>query len=63
MVLLVKQFIKKFGPDKGFGFQEDAFYGKVKGLLTHTNVRKDKSDCYPHPDLVDMILSKKVRIK
>mgnify|MGYP001250617512 CR=1 FL=1 len=53
----LKQFIKKFGPDKGFGFQEDAFYGKVKGLLTHTNVRKDKSDCYPHPDLVDMILS------
>tara|TARA_R100000935_G_scaffold11163_2_gene22327 strand:- start:5720 stop:6643 length:924 start_codon:yes stop_codon:yes gene_type:complete len=53
----LKQFIQKHGPTKGFGFNEDAFYGNVKGLLTHTNVRKDKSDMYPHPDLVDMILS------
>jgi len=53
----LKQFILKYGPAKGFDFVEDAYYGKVKGLLTHTNVRKDKSDCYPHPDLVDMILS------
>jgi hypothetical protein len=53
----LKQFIQKHGPTKGFGFQLDAHLGKVKGLLTHTNVRKDKSDCYPHPDLVDMILS------
>jgi peptidoglycan hydrolase-like protein with peptidoglycan-binding domain len=53
----LKQFIQKHGPTKGFEFQNDAFYGKVKGLLTHTNVRRGKSDCYPHPDLVDMILS------
>tara|TARA_R100000742_G_C4277494_1_gene99416 strand:- start:22 stop:942 length:921 start_codon:yes stop_codon:yes gene_type:complete len=53
----LKQFIQKYGPQKGFEFQENAFYGKVEGLLTHTNVRKDKSDCYPHPDLVDMIMS------
>ncbi len=53
----LKQYIKKYGPTKGFDFQEDAFYGKVRGLLTHTNVRKDKWDCYPHPDLVDMIMS------
>ena len=51
------QWIKKFGPMKAFDFQEDAYYGKVKGLLTHTNVRRDKFDCYPHPDLVDMLLS------
>ena len=51
------QWIKKFGPTKAFEFQEDAYYGKVKGLLTHTNVRRDKQDCYPHPDLVDMLLS------
>lgn len=51
------QWIKKFGPTKAFDFQEDAYYGKVKGLLTHTNVRRDKFDCYPHPDLVDMLLS------
>ena len=53
----LKQFIKKHGPTKGFDFQDDAFYGKVKGLLTHTNVRKGKMDCYPHPDFVDMIMS------
>lgn len=53
----LKQWIQKYGPTKAFDFQEDAFYGKVKGLLVHGNVRKGKSDCYPHPDLVDMILS------
>mgnify|MGYP003304521376 FL=1 len=53
----LKQFIKKYGPTKGFDFQEDAYYGKVKGLLVHGNVRRGKSDCYPHPDLVDMIMS------
>ena len=53
----LQQFIKDHGPYKGFDFQEDAFYGKVKGLLTHTNVRRDKWDCYPNPDFVDMIMS------
>jgi len=53
----LKQYIKKYGPTKGFEFQEDAYYGKVKGLLTHTNVRKDKWDCFPQPEFVDMIMS------
>jgi hypothetical protein len=53
----LKQFIQKHGPTKGFDFQMDASRGKIKGLLTHTNVRMDKSDCYPDPDFVDMILS------
>ena len=53
----LKQFIKKYGPIKGFDFQSDAHYGKVQGLLTHTNVRKGKMDCYPHQDFVDMIMS------
>jgi len=53
----LRQWIKKYGPIKAFGFQEDAYYGKVKGLLTHTNVRKDKTDCYPDQRLVDIILS------
>jgi hypothetical protein len=53
----LKQFIQKHGPTKGFGFQMEACHGRVKGLLTHTNVRMDKSDCYPDPDFVDMILS------
>lgn len=53
----LQEWIKKFGPTKAFDFQEDAYYGKVHGLLTHTNVRKDKSDCYPDPRLVDVIMS------
>jgi len=49
--------IRKFGPTKAFEFQEDAYKGKVKGLLTHTNVRKDKFDNFPQPELIDMLLS------
>lgn len=55
----LKQLIQKYGPTKAFEYNEDAASGKIKGLLTHTNVRKDKFDCYPHPDLVDMIMSLK----
>jgi hypothetical protein len=53
---LVK-WIEKMGPTKAFEFQEDAYEGKIKGLLTHTNVRKDKADCFPQPELIDMLLS------
>jgi Putative peptidoglycan binding domain/N-acetylmuramoyl-L-alanine amidase len=51
------QWIRKMGPTKAFEFQEDAYNGKVKGLLTHTNVRKDKYDNFPQPELIDMLLS------
>lgn len=50
------KWIKQKGAD-AFEFNSDAYYGKVKSLITHTNVRKDKSDCYPMPELMDMILS------
>lgn len=53
----LQQWILKYGPTKAFGFHQDAYDGKVKGLLTHTNVRKDKYDCYPDPGLVDVIMS------
>lgn len=53
----LQQWIKKYGPTKAFEFQEDAYYGKVKGLLSHGNIIRDKTDVYPDPDLVDMILS------
>ncbi len=52
----LQQFIKKYGPKKAFEFQEDAYYGKVKGLLSHTNVRRGKSDVYPDERLVEIIL-------
>lgn len=57
MRLGLRQWIKQDGPVKAFGFQEDAYRGKVKGLITHTNVRRDKSDCYPDERLIDIILS------
>lgn len=53
----LQRWIRKHGPTKAFDFQEDAYYGKVKGLLSHTNVRKDKMDVYPDPRLVEVIMS------
>lgn len=51
------QWIKLEGPTKAFDFHQSAYEGKVKGLLTHANVRRDKFDCSPQQNLVDMILS------
>jgi hypothetical protein len=48
--------VKEHGA-KAFDFNEDAYNGKVKGLLTHTNVRKDKTDNFPQPELIDMLLT------
>lgn len=45
------------GPVKAFEFNEDAYYGKELGVWTHTSVRKDKFDCYPHPKLVELLKS------
>tara|TARA_R110002167_G_scaffold150398_1_gene344108 strand:+ start:768 stop:1685 length:918 start_codon:yes stop_codon:yes gene_type:complete len=53
----LQQLIKKYGPTKAFEFQEDAYYGKIQGLISHSNVRKDKMDVYPDPDMIDMIMS------
>jgi hypothetical protein len=48
--------IKKNGVD-AFDFNENAYYGKVKGMWTHTNVRTDKTDLFPQQELIDMLLS------
>ena len=48
--------IKKNGA-KGFEFNQDAYDGKIKGMWTHTNTRKDKVDMFPQPELIDMLLS------
>ena len=42
-----------------FDWNSDAYYGKKHGMWTHTNTRKDKSDMYPHPKLVEMLKSLK----
>jgi hypothetical protein len=51
------KWIKTEGAIKAFDFHIDAYNGNVKGLLTHTNIRKDKFDCSPQPNLVDMIMT------
>jgi len=47
--------IKKNGAD-AFEFNEDAYYGRVKGMWTHTNTRKDKVDMFPQNELMDMLV-------
>ena len=46
--------IKEKGAD-AFEWNENAYYGKVKGLWTHTNTRKDKVDMFPQQELMDML--------
>tara|TARA_R110000782_G_scaffold2020_1_gene7974 strand:- start:629 stop:1549 length:921 start_codon:yes stop_codon:yes gene_type:complete len=46
--------IKDIGAD-AFEFNENAYYGKVKGLWTHTNTRRDKVDMFPQQELMDML--------
>ena len=48
--------VKKIGAD-AFEFNADAYYGKVKGTWTHTNIRKDKFDMFPQQELLDMLVS------
>jgi hypothetical protein len=42
-------------PKEAFEFNSDAYNAKQFGLWTHTNVRKDKFDCFPQPELVEML--------
>jgi hypothetical protein len=51
------RWINEEGVMKAFDFHMDAYEGNIKGLLTHTNIRKDKFDCSPQPNLVDMIMT------
>lgn len=50
------EWIKKEGV-KAFDYHQEAYDGKVKGLLSHGNIRKDKFDIFPQPEMIDMILS------
>ena len=42
-------------PNDAFEFNEDAYYARQFGLWSHTSVRKDKYDCFPQPELVEML--------
>jgi len=48
--------VKEHGAS-AFEFNADAYYGKVKGLWTHTNTRKDKTDMFPQQELLDLLVS------
>lgn len=47
--------LKTMDPLKAFSLYSDAVSGKVQGLLSHTNVRKDKYDVFPQPELVELL--------
>ncbi len=53
----IYRWIKTEGAAKAFDFHQDAYSGKVKGLITHANIRKDKWDLSPQPEMIDMILT------
>ena len=43
-------------PAKAFEFNSDAYNAKQHGLWSHTNVRKDKFDVFPQPELVELLI-------
>jgi hypothetical protein len=52
----LKDGMQRLGAQNMFEFQQSAWSGNITGLLSHTNVRKDKSDVFPQPELVRMIM-------
>jgi hypothetical protein len=49
--------MKKMGPETMYDWKESAWKGEITGLLSHTNIRKDKSDVFPQPELTRLIMS------
>lgn len=42
-------------PKDAFEYNENCNYGRELGVWSHTNIRKDKFDCYPDERLVEML--------
>ena len=53
----ISQYYPVPGNPNAFDYSEDANLGKIKGVLTHGQVRKDKSDVFPQQELITMLLS------
>lgn len=49
------QRLVKLSSNDAFEYSKDVVSGKVLGILSHTNVRKDKFDVFPQKELVDML--------
>ncbi len=52
----LKERINTIGVNKAFEYSKDCASGLVYGVLSHTNVRKDKTDVSPQPKLVDALI-------
>ena len=53
----LREYLKvPYKPSFAFDLKEEALKGSP-GLWTHSNVRKDKSDCFPQPELISLIQS------
>lgn len=44
-------------PDRSFEYKEELSRGRITGVLTHGQVRTDKSDVFPQVELIEMLLS------
>lgn len=53
----LQQMLLSMDKFEAFGFHKAAYDGEIKGILTHTNVRRDKTDCFPQDNLVNMLLN------
>lgn len=51
------ELVRKYGALDAFDFYDVRLVEKNPGLWCHTNVRPGKVDMYPHPKLVEMLLS------
>lgn len=49
--------LQQMSPMDAFDYFDEAKFGEVKGILSHTSVRKDKFDIFPQDEICDMILS------
>jgi len=48
------ELIKQYGA-RAFEWNEDAYYGRIKGLWSHSNTNKGKSDMFPQENLMTML--------
>jgi hypothetical protein len=53
----LNQYLKSESSISAFEFKQKIIDGKTGGLYSHTSVRKDKWDCYPHPKLIEHLLT------
>jgi len=51
----LKERLESSHPGDAFEFYEEAVHGEIRGLLSHTSIRKDKTDVSPQAHLVEMI--------